>query len=212
MKTKANQNVTKYTNYEVSRYDNSDKEPFGLTIKGQNRLYIEAHGSIKQSMIKGKTFKGENATFNVQDVEDKKGFIQISLEVFNSLNEQGNVDLKIYAPSSQKKKGATIEMRKYPGFDYFFVENVLSIILANIDSVIESTEKPKSKEKESGLSKLKMTFKPNLHRCDFCEFESKSRLGIENHKKEYMLIMTNHPLNVAIVPIKLKIKRNQKCT
>ena len=40
--------------YTVNVYKNSKKEPFGLTIRGKGKKYIDAHASVKFLVEKGK--------------------------------------------------------------------------------------------------------------------------------------------------------------
>ena len=40
--------------YKEKPYLNSNKEPFGLTLKGKSKEYINAHVGVKALLIKGK--------------------------------------------------------------------------------------------------------------------------------------------------------------
>ena len=42
--------------YTIKEYQNSNKDPFGLTIKGKSRNFKEAHKSFQESIINGKHF------------------------------------------------------------------------------------------------------------------------------------------------------------
>ena len=55
----------------------------------------------------------------ILDASHNKAMINAIVEVSTKNEvEKGNVELKIYNPSLNKKKGATIEMRKVLDFEY----------------------------------------------------------------------------------------------
>ena len=108
--------------YKVTPYLNSIKEPFGLTIKGKSKAYINAHKSVQGLIIKGKVITTTGGKIKVADASHKKGMINAIVEVGVGETEIGNVEMKVYDPSLDKKKGATVELRKMSDSDYNYVE------------------------------------------------------------------------------------------
>ena len=103
--------------YTEKPYFNSNKEPFGITLNGKSRGYIAAHEKVKALMIKKKNIVSDAGRFKVLDASRPTGMIYATVEVENE-DEKGNVNLKVYNPSQNKKKGATIEIRKISDSDY----------------------------------------------------------------------------------------------
>ena len=107
--------------YVIATYPNSDEEPMGLTIKGNTREYICAHLSILNSIVKGKTFTVGNEKFKVGQASKKKGVVNCTVLLNSEDEDTGKAELKFYEPSKNKKKGATIEIRKISDFGFSFV-------------------------------------------------------------------------------------------
>ena len=157
--------------YKVKPYLNNDKGAFGLTINGNGKEYIDAHLAIKKLIKKGKLITASTGKFKVVDVKTNKTMIQAVIEVTALDAKKGNVDLKIYDPSVNKKKGATIEIRKAPDFEYFHVENLQDIIISLLDSNIAG----QVIHKDIGT-------KPKVFSCDICKWETKFGSCLKAHK------------------------------
>ena len=167
------QEIVDYKAYKIKPYLNSDKEPFSLTINGKSKEYLHAHETLKQLMKKGKEYTVEEGVIKILDVTNNKGQMNTIIEVSKSEGERDNVEVKIYAPSVQKKKGATIEMRKMSGFDYTQVEVLKGIITTFLDGFIagvDANEVIKNSRKGFAL-KPKVTSKPKFFNCDICNFQ-----------------------------------------
>lgn len=162
--------------YKENPYLNSNKEPFGLTIKGKTRAYISAHKNIQKQMIKNKEIVTSKGKFKITEVSQGKGMVNAIVEVkSDDLDDIGNVEIKVYDPSSDKKKGATIEMRKMSDSDYFFVEKLRDIITCILDKILLEDE---PSTKISGSTKEKRYFI-----CKVCEWETKFESALKGHKK-----------------------------
>ena len=177
------QEIVDYKVYKVKPYLNSDKDPFGLTINGKNKEYIHAHETLKQLMIKGKQYKVNDGAFKILDVSNKKGMINAIVEVLDNDGGKGNVELKIYNPSVNKKKGATIEMRKCSGYEYLHVEVLKSITTTFLDGFIagdDINDVIKNSRRES--VKPAVRSKPKLFNCDLCKWQTKFASALKVHK------------------------------
>ena len=108
--------------YQEKSYCNSNKEPFGVTLKGKSKDYVSAHEKFKGTLIKNKIISTSVGKMKVLDASQKQGFINATIEVHDKNGDKGNVDLKVYNPSLNKKKGATIEIRKISDCEYKYVE------------------------------------------------------------------------------------------
>ena len=113
--------VVKYKVYKEKPYLNSDRDPFGVTLNGKTKEYILAHETLKGLIKKGKQYSIEQSNMKIVDATLNKAMLNAIIEVSKGATK-GNVELKIYNPSVKKKKGATVEMRKTPGFEYSHVE------------------------------------------------------------------------------------------
>ena len=115
--------------YKVKPYDDSDKEPLGLTIKGKALDYKKAHNKIKSSLVKGKVVKTTVGEANVIDVVVGKAMTLALVEVVNDKDETGSVELKAYEQSLNKKKPVTLELRKTSDCDFSFVEKLKDLLV-----------------------------------------------------------------------------------
>ena len=66
------------------------------------------------------------------DASHPPGMINATVTVVNG-DEKGNVNIKVYNPSQNKKKGATIEIRKISDFDYKHVESLKDVATHLLD-------------------------------------------------------------------------------
>ena len=196
--------------YKENPYLNSNKEPFGLTIKGKTRAYISAHKNIQKQMIKNKEIVTSKGKFKITEVSQGKGMVNAIVEVKSEdLDDIGNVEIKVYDPSSDKKKGATIEMRKMSDSDYFFVEKLRDIITCILDKILLEDE---PSTKISGSTKEKRYFI-----CKVCEWETKFESALKGHKKRMHKEIQSSQCNKCIFKTtsnkhKEEIKKRQKDT
>ena len=123
--------------YKEKPYFNSDKQPFGLTLKGRSKVYIKAHEAFKELMIKNKKYNVVSGTMKFIDVAKKPSMINATVAVTVNDTEQGNVDLKLYNPN---KKGATIELRKTTDSCYESVNSLKEMICTFLDGLLAGKE------------------------------------------------------------------------
>ena len=109
-------------------YLNSNKNPVGLTLNGKSKEYIEAHKSFTKLLIRGKKLHFYKGKLTILDVSNTPLQATATVEVDEDGGVRGNVQVKVYIPSTNKKKGATIKLRKLSDFDYSFVEKLKNVI------------------------------------------------------------------------------------
>ena len=177
------QEIVDYKAYKIKPYLNSDKEPFGLTINGKTKEYIDAHENLKQLLKKGKEYTNDGVKIKVLDVTNNKGMSNMIIEVLKTGEEKGNVEVKIYVPSVQKKKGATIEMRKCSGFNYAQVEMLKTIITNFLDGFMAGSDVNEVIKNSGRISSLKskVTSKPKLFNCDLCNLQTRFGSALKAH-------------------------------
>ena len=104
------------------------------------------------------------------------------LEVSKDGIEKGNVELKVYNPSNNKKKGATIELRKMSGHDYSHVESLRNMIEAILDGLLSGEEiETVLKNLKEGSKASKIVIKPKLFTCQVCNFQTKVGPALKTH-------------------------------
>ena len=157
--------------YKEKQYFNSNKEPFGITLNGKSRGYIAAHDKVKALMIKKKNIVSDVGRFKVLDTSRPPGFINATVEVENG-DDKGNVDIKVYNPSLNKKKGATIEIRKLSDFDFKHVEILRDIITSLLDKYLTQEES---------------TNETKYYTCDICKLQKRFEAALKGHKKKYIV-------------------------
>ena len=59
--------------YTVKEYLNSNKDPFGLRIKGKSKKFKEAHKTFQASIITGKNISTNEGKFKVSDLSHNRG-------------------------------------------------------------------------------------------------------------------------------------------
>ena len=131
--------VIEYKVYKEKEYTNSDKEPFGLTLKGKAKEFYVAHKKLRDLVVKNKQYMIADAKMKVLDVVKHKSIGDCTVEVSGD-GSKGNAELKIYKPNPDKKKGATLELRKKPGFDYDVVKKLKTMITIIVDGFIAGDE------------------------------------------------------------------------
>ena len=110
-KEKIQEEVVEYKVYKEKPYLNSDREPFGVTLNGKTKEYIHAHETVKELIKKGKKYSVEEGIWKIMDDTYNKAMVNAVIEVSSAGGVKGNVELKVYNPSNNKKKGATIELQ-----------------------------------------------------------------------------------------------------
>ena len=165
--------------YKVAPYLNSNKDPFGLTIKGRTKAYISAHKNVQKDVIKGKEIVTNKGKIRIVDVSQGKGMVNAIVDVeTQDLDVKGNVEIKIYDPSTDKKKGATVEIRKMSDSEYIYVEKLRDIIICMIDKyLLEGNLKEKGCNERSSQQGKTYT-------CDICEWETRFEPALKGHMKK----------------------------
>ena len=170
-----------YKGYKEESYYNSNKEPFGITLKGKTKAFITAHANVKKMLKKQSAYQIKKNEIRVVDVTNNMGLFVAIVEVVGPNEEKGNVEIKVHAPG---KKGATIELRKMSGFEYHYVELLKSIMTVFIDGFIAGDDIKdiinNSCNDNSGKKRVKI--QPLYHYCDQCDFQSRFPQGLKAHK------------------------------
>ena len=172
--------------YKENPYFNSNKEPFGITLKGKTKEYVSAHENFKALIITGKVITTPLGKFKVLDAAPKQGMINATIEVMDE-EEKGNAEIKVYNPSLNKKKGATIEIRKVSDFEYKYVERLKNIIENWLDTYLGSND----------INGCK------YYTCDICKWQTRFQPALKGHKKR---MHTQTPTNDEVVCNKSEYK------
>ena len=140
--------------YKEKPYLNSNGEPFGLTLNGKTKDYVAAHEHVKGLVIKGKAIDTVAGKIRFLDATHHKTMVNAIVEVVYSDVDKGNVELKVYNPSNNKKKGATMELRKSSDTEYIYVEKLRNVITSLLDSFlnIKDDEMDMKSNVEGGVS------------------------------------------------------------
>ena len=177
--------IVHYSMFYEKPYTNSDQQRFGVTLRGKGKEFVNAHGTFKDLLIKGKEYDFENHSLRILDVVVKTGMTINVIEVTDRVEKsKGNAEMKIYTPSSKKNKGATIELRKITGFDYSFVDSLKNITVNILEGLVAGTDVKDvlKKGKSKFPSKSKVTSKPALFDCDQCVFQSRFSSDLKVHQ------------------------------
>ena len=166
--------------YKEKPYLNSNKDPFGLTI---SKDYINAHETIKGLIKKGKDISIVKGRMKILDAIINKAMINAIVEVTSKEGIKGNAELKVYNPSLNKKKGATIEIRKVTDFDYVLVEALRNIITGLLDCIISGRETGIHNIDSKNKTSSRVTSKPKLFTCDVCSWQTKFGSALKAHMK-----------------------------
>ena len=170
-----------YKVYTLNPYYNSDKELFGLTIRGKANEYKLAQAQFRKCMVKGKGFDLLGNKMNIVDVRHKKAMLCCIVEIKSDQSDSpGNVEVKVY---DQSKNGASIELRKLPDFEYKYVEILTGMIEKFLDefmagnNIFQSQLSSKQHCSPSGS----ISSKPKRFTCHICKWESKLSNGLKIH-------------------------------
>ena len=166
--------------YKEKPYLNSSGYPFGLTLNGKTKEYVDAHENVKGLVIKGKVIDTAAGKIKFLDAFHNKTMINAIVEVVCSDAVKGNVELKVYNPSNNKKKVATMELRKVSDFEYNFVEKLRDIITCLLDNFIKGDD---SEVFEKNKVNGGITSKPKLFTCDVCDWQTRFAAALKGHKK-----------------------------
>ena len=175
--------IVEYRVYKEKPYLNSERDPFGLTINGKAKEYVQAHQTFKGILKKGKQLKIDNDVWKILGVKDVRGILNSIVEVSENGKDKGNVELKVYNPSVNKKKGATIELRKISGFEYSHVEILKRMITTLLDGFIAGKDMDEiiKNGKGESFNKSKVTSKPALFSCAICNWQTKFASALKSH-------------------------------
>ena len=181
-----NEDKSEYKVYKEKPYFNSDKDPFGMTLNGKTKDYLRAHDVIKNLLVKNKKYFVGEERIKILDATHKKGMVIGIIEVaFKSGANNGNAELKVHNPSANKKKGATIELRKISGFEYEHVLRLKDILTKILDTIIagDQLDKVIKNMKVEAAEKLarKITSKPKQFECEICNFKTKFSSALKSH-------------------------------
>ena len=148
--------------YKVAGFPNSDGEPFGLTIKGRGK-HVDSHNKVMDiinRLPKDKATSFGDVKLTVTD-KVKTNTILNAKVIITTKDDQGQAEIKIHKPSD-KRKQATIEIRKLTGQDYETVEKMKYVITDMLDDFTsgESVSRviAKNNKKKTLLSICKTAF------------------------------------------------------
>ena len=117
-----------------------------------------------------------NVKLMVTDKVKTNTLLNVKLTLQTEDKEEGQVELKIHKPSDKRRK-ATIEVRKLTGFDYSTVEKVKDVLTNMLDSYTsgESVSKILLKAKNNVKAYSPMVKQTSLSvkllSCNDCEFK-----------------------------------------
>ena len=95
--------------YVVARYP-SEGEYMGLTIKGKRKPYIDSHVELKSMLIQGEEIITCHGKFKINELKKHGSMLTTIVHIESENGVNGKAELKVYAPSKSKNKGATIEI------------------------------------------------------------------------------------------------------
>ena len=162
--------------YKIKPYLNSNKDPFGLTIKGNTKQYISAHKNVQDLVITGKNISTKEGKIKIIEASRGKGMLNAIVEVNMDDIDIGNVEMKIYDPSVDKKKGATIELRKLSDSDFEHVDKLKSIVCSLLDKSLNT-------DVSNQNSYFRAPGQKKRYVCDICSWETSFEQALKGHKK-----------------------------
>ena len=165
--------------YKEFPYFNSNKEPFGLTLKGKTKQYVNAHIVIKDLVIKGKEVVTPKGRLKFLDTTTNSARVQAIVEIESDKKNTGNAELIAYDPSKKKIKGATIELRKVSGLDYSHVEDLKEILKFLLNRVLDGEDIQPLK-----ISQYKASINRSIiYECELCNWKTKFSSALKTHNK-----------------------------
>ena len=174
--------------YKIKPYLNSNKDPFGLTIKGNTKQYISAHKNVQDLVITGKNISTKEGKIKIIEASRGKGMLNAIVEVNMDDIDIGNVEMKIYDPSVDKKKGATIELRKLSDSDFEHVDKLKSIVCSLLDKSLNT-------DVSNQNSYFRALGQKKRYVCDICSWETSFEQALKGHKKRMHSQLKVHKCN-----------------
>lgn len=199
-----------YKSYKVEPYFNSNKEPFGVTLKSKSKDFIGAHQNVKKMLIKDKVYKIKDDEIKVVEVTNKKGHFVAIIEVNGNNKEIGNVEIKVHEPG---KRGATLELRKMSGYDYLHVEVLESMLIVFVDGFIAGDDVQEIIQ-GSNLNKPRKSKIPTKYSCHLCNFQSRFTQGLKAHITKIHAKESPIKCDKCEMPVKNKallVEHNSNC-
>ena len=191
--------------YKIKPYINSNKDPFGLTIKGNTKQFISAHKNVQDLVITGKNISTKEGKIKIVDSSRGKGMLNAVVEVNMDDIDIGNVEMKIYDPSVNKKKGATIELRKLSDSDFEHVEKLKIIVCSLLDKILDSEDSDQKNCFRAPGGKKKFI-------CDICSWETHFEPALKGHKKRMHIKGLNSNQTDTYTCDKCEFKTKSKAT
>ena len=155
----------KICQYKVKTYNNSDNELMGLTIKGKSKDFLRSHGELKQIIREGKNLFLKNEKIKVLNHTVLKNMTVSIIEVGTD-DQSGQAELKIYNVSQNRKRGATIEIRRETNSSFENVKILKDLITSFLDECMEN------QVENDGFSV-----------CKICGWKSKVKTRFVKHMK-----------------------------
>ena len=186
-----------YKIYREKPYENSSGNPFGVSINGRVKDYIQAHNNIREMMVKGRIYNVEYklskkdkpllGKIKFLNIIVTNGLMDATVQVTPQRGPTGHVQMKCYAKSNSKKKGATTELRKLSDYDFSYVMVLKGILTNLLDRFIQGTsvggilEESKTSRGCLDTSNI-LEMVQEAVSCDLCNFKTKSKSGLKTHK------------------------------
>ena len=175
-----------YKVYKEKPFNNSNGDPFGVTINGKAKDYIQAHNKYREIIKKGKIYdlgykigeKKQLKTGKIRflSVVSTKTILDATVEVSPQEGPRGNVQLKSHSPSNNRKKGATTELRKLSDYEFSQVEVLKAMLTYILDRLIAGD----SLENVVNGSKSDSVGEETIFDCDMCNYKTKSKSGLKH--------------------------------
>ena len=203
--------------FEVSRpykefpYFNSNKEPFGLTLKGKTKEYVKAHVAVKALISKGKEICTPKGNLKFLDSTSNNAMVNAVIEIESDKKVKGNAELKAYDPSKKKSKGATIELRKTSDHEYSHVEDLKKILEFLLNKVLDGEEIEIFRKGARNDIKVNST---HVYECDLCSWKTKFKSALKTHQTRIHEKSTayNTMLSDKVKDSRKRPKDNLACT
>ena len=174
--------------YKVNNFPNSEGEPFGLTIKGRGK-HIEAHNKVMDTLNrlqKNKATVFGDVELTVTDKVKTNTILNAKVTITTKDDYEGQAEIKIHEPSD-KRRQATIEIRKLTGYEYDSVEKVKELLTNMLDNFTlgQTVSKVMVQSKIKAKPYTPIVRQPSLSTkflsCTECEFKIKTMVALKNH-------------------------------
>ena len=174
--------------YKEKPYTNSNGEPFGVTLNGRTKDYIQAHHKFRDLIKKGVEldvdYKIEpnqhlkRGKLKFLNVIATKSIIDATIQVTSQEGIRGNAQLKSYYPSDSKKKGASTELRKLSGYEYDQVVVSKAMVTNFLDKFIAG----EGRDVKFKVNTNNIDSEDTVYSCDLCNYKTRSQAGVKTHK------------------------------